>query len=36
MQETISQFGEGGFLRSFADVFVHQMNEQAAYEEILA
>ena len=32
MKETIIQFGEGGFLRSFADVFVHQMNEQGVYD----
>lgn len=32
MKETIIQFGEGGFLRSFADMFVHQMNEQGLYE----
>lgn len=32
MKETIIQFGEGGFLRSFADVFVHKMNEQGLYE----
>lgn len=32
MKETIIQFGEGGFLRSFADVFVHQMNRQGLYD----
>lgn len=32
MRETIIQFGEGGFLRSFADVFVHKMNEQGLYD----
>lgn len=32
MKETIIQFGEGGFLRSFADVFVHQMNEKGLYD----
>ena len=32
MKETIIQFGEGGFLRSFADVFVHKMNEQGVYD----
>ncbi len=32
MKETIIQFGEGGFLRSFADVFVHKMNEQGIYD----
>lgn len=32
VKETIIQFGEGGFLRSFADVFVHKMNEQGLYE----
>lgn len=28
MKERIIQFGEGGFLRSFVDVFIHKMNEQ--------
>lgn len=32
MRETIIQFGEGGFLRSFADMFVHQMREQGLYD----
>lgn len=32
MKETIIQFGEGGFLRSFADVFVHKMNVQGLYD----
>lgn len=32
MKESIIQFGEGGFLRSFADVFVHKMNEQGLYD----
>ena len=32
MKETIIQFGEGGFLRSFADVFIHKMNEQGLYD----
>lgn len=32
MKETIIQFGEGGFLRSFADVFVNKMNEQGLYD----
>lgn len=32
MKETIIQFGEGGFLRSFADMFVHKMNEQGLYD----
>lgn len=32
MMESIIQFGEGGFLRSFADVFVHQMNERGLFE----
>lgn len=32
MKERIIQFGEGGFLRSFADVFVHKMNEQGLYD----
>ena len=31
-KERIIQFGEGGFLRSFADVFVHKMNEQGLYD----
>lgn len=32
MKETIIQFGEGGFLRSFVDTFIHKMNEQGIYE----
>lgn len=32
MKETIIQFGEGGFLRSFADVFIHKMNENGLYD----
>lgn len=32
MKETIIQFGEGGFLRSFVDMFVHQMNEKGLYD----
>lgn len=32
MKETVIQFGEGGFLRSFADVFIHKMNEQGLYD----
>ena len=32
MKETIIQFGECGFLRSFADMFVHKMNEQGLYQ----
>lgn len=32
MKETVIQFGEGGFLRSFVDVFIHQMNEQGLYD----
>lgn len=32
MKETIIQFGEGGFLRSFVDVFIHKMNEQGVYD----
>lgn len=32
MKETIIQFGEGGFLRSFVDVFVNKMNEQGLYD----
>ncbi|MBQ8624125.1 MAG: tagaturonate reductase [Oscillospiraceae bacterium] len=31
MTERIIQFGSGGFLRSFADVFVHQMNEKGLF-----
>ena len=31
-KESIIQFGEGGFLRSFVDVFVHQMNEKGLYD----
>ena len=32
-KEKIIQFGEGGFLRSFVDVFIHKMNEQGLYEK---
>lgn len=32
MTEKIIQFGSGGFLRSFADVFVHKMNEQGLFD----
>lgn len=32
MRETVIQFGEGGFLRSFVDVFLHKMNEQGVYD----
>ena len=32
MTERIIQFGGGGFLRSFADVFVHKMNEQGLFD----
>lgn len=32
MKETVIQFGEGGFLRSFADVFLHKMNEAGVYD----
>ncbi|MBR6402010.1 MAG: tagaturonate reductase [Eubacterium sp.] len=32
MKETIIQFGEGGFLRGFVDVFIHKMNEQGLYD----
>lgn len=32
MKESIIQFGEGGFLRSFADMFIHKMNEQGLYD----
>lgn len=31
-KERVIQFGEGGFLRSFADVFIHKMNEQGLYD----
>ena len=31
-KERIIQFGEGGFLRSFVDVFIHKMNEQGIYD----
>lgn len=31
-KEKIIQFGEGGFLRSFVDVFIHKMNEQGLYD----
>ena len=31
-KERIIQFGEGGFLRSFVDVFIHKMNEQGLYD----
>ena len=29
--ETVLQFGEGGFLRAFADYFLHRMNELGTY-----
>lgn len=32
MKERIIQFGEGGFLRSFVDVFIHKMNEQGVFD----
>ncbi|MCH5272773.1 MAG: tagaturonate reductase [Lachnospiraceae bacterium] len=32
MKEKIIQFGEGGFLRSFADMFVHIMNEKGVFD----
>ncbi len=32
MCEKVIQFGEGGFLRSFADVFIHKMNEQGLFD----
>lgn len=32
MKETIIQFGEGGFLRSFVDMFVQQMNDKGLYD----
>ncbi|MBR4184492.1 MAG: tagaturonate reductase, partial [Clostridia bacterium] len=31
IKETVLQFGEGGFLRAFADFFLHQMNEKGTY-----
>ena len=31
MKERVIQFGEGGFLRSFVDVFIHKMNEQGLF-----
>ncbi|MBO4391652.1 MAG: tagaturonate reductase [Lachnospiraceae bacterium] len=31
-RERIIQFGEGGFLRSFVDVFIQKMNEQGLYD----
>lgn len=32
MKERIIQFGEGGFLRSFVDVFINKMNESGLYD----
>lgn len=32
MKERIIQFGEGGFLRSFVDIFIHKMNEQGLFD----
>lgn len=32
MKETIIQFGEGNFLRGFADYFIHKLNEQGLYK----
>ena len=32
MKETIIQFGEGNFLRGFADLFIHKLNEQGLYD----
>ena len=32
MKERIIQFGEGGFLRSFADMFIHIMNEKGLFD----
>ena len=32
MRERIIQFGEGGFLRSFVDMFVHIMNEKGVFD----
>lgn len=31
MKETIIQFGEGNFLRGFADYFIHKLNEKQLY-----
>ena len=31
-KERIIQFGEGGFLSRFVDVFIHKMNEQGLYD----
>ncbi len=31
VKETVLQFGEGGFLRAFADAFLHRMNEMGTY-----
>lgn len=31
MKETVIQFGEGNFLRGFADYFLHQLNEKGLY-----
>ena len=32
MKETVIQFGEGGFLRGFADWFLQKLNEQGLYD----
>lgn len=32
MKEKIIQFGEGGFLRGFADWMLHQVNEQTDFD----
>ena len=32
MRERIIQFGEGGFLRSFGDMFVHIMNDTGVFD----
>lgn len=32
MQEKIIQFGEGGFLRSFVDIFVNTMNQKGLFD----
>lgn len=32
MKETVIQFGEGVFLRGFAEDFLHKMNEQGTYD----
>ena len=32
MKEKIIQFGEGGFLRSFVDMFINIMNEKGVFD----